>query len=36
MKKFQDIGYIYQKKMTEDNKFSIKFIIKIPKEIVNK
>jgi hypothetical protein len=33
---FESVGYIYQKKLKDQNVYSIKFIIKIPKEVVDK
>ena len=32
IKIYEKIGYIYQKKTNEDGKYSIKFIVKVPKE----
>ena len=36
IKIFDKVGYIFQKKLKEENKFSIKLIIKVPSEIVPK
>ena len=36
IKIFDKVGYIFQKKLKEENKFSIKLIIKVPSEIIPK
>jgi hypothetical protein len=33
MKIYENIGFVYQKKILGSNRFSIKFIIKFPREV---
>ena len=33
MKTFESIGFVFQKKMQEGNKYSIRFVVKLPKDV---